>query len=170
MQAISQGPLGLVVDITNRANVTGELQARRSTFTRRELELCHENCEPLLEAVSHEPRPLPLPSGPVERYADRAAFASLGVFGVVLGTTRSPRRAAGTLVAGLPKAARLGREAFAAHLGRELARRDVIVMDGAVLRRLDRMDTVVLDAATVMTGRATVVAVESASPRTPPMM
>jgi cation-transporting ATPase I len=160
VQAISQGPLGLVVDITNRANVASELRARRSTFTRRELELCHENSEPLLEAVSHEPRPLPLPSGPVERYADRAAFASLGAFGVILGTTRSPRRAAGTLVAGLPKAARLGREAFAAHLGRELARRDVIVMDGAVMRRLDRMDTVVLDAATVMTGRATVVAVE----------
>ena len=159
-QAISQGPLGLVVDITNRTNVTSELRARRSTFTRREGELCDESSDHLLEAVSHEPRPLPLPSGPVERYADRAAFASLGAFGVVLGTTRSPRRAAGTLVAGLPKAARHGREAFAAHLGRELARRDVIVMDGAVLRRLDRMDTVVLDTATVMTGRTTVVAVE----------
>src|ERR1035437_9357335 len=160
VQAISQGPLGLVVDMTHRANVVGELRARRSTFTRREPELCAQSSEPLLEAVPHEARPVPLPSGPVERYADRAAFASLGAFGIALGATRSPRRAAGALVAGLPKAARLGREAFAAHLGRELARRDVIVMDGAVLRRLDRMDTVVLDTATVMTGRTTVVAVE----------
>jgi cation-transporting ATPase I len=160
VQAISQGPLGLVVDMTHRANVVGELRARRSTFTRREPELCAQSCEPLLEAVPHEARPVPLPSGPVERYADRAAFASLGAFGIALGATRSPRRAAGALVAGLPKAARLGREAFAAHLGRELARRDVIVMDGAVLRRLDRMDTVVLDAAVVMTGRAVVRTVE----------
>ena len=153
VQAISQGPLGLVVDVTNRANVVGELRARRSTFARREREMCHQDADESIEAVSHGTRPVPLPSGPVERYADRAAFASLGAFGVALGATGSPRRAAGALVAGLPKAARLGREAFAAHLGRELARRDVIVMDGAVLRRLDRMDTVVLDGTVFMTGR-----------------
>jgi cation-transporting ATPase I len=46
-------------------------------------------------------------------------------------------------------------------LGRDLARRDVIVMDGAVLRRLDRMDTLALDSETVMTGRTTVRAVEA---------
>src|ERR1035437_9465368 len=159
-QAISQGPLGLVVDMTNRANVVGELRARRSTFARREPELCAQSSDESIEAVSHGTRPVPLPSGPVERYADRAAFASLGAFGVALGATGSPRRAAGALVAGLPKAARLGREAFAAHLGRELARRDVIVMDGAVLRGLARMDPVVLDAAVVLTDRAVVRTVE----------
>jgi cation-transporting ATPase I len=159
VQAISQGPLGLVVDVTHRTSVVAELRARRSTFARRERELCEE-CSDSLEAVSHEARPVPLPSGPLERYADRAAFASLGAFGVALATTGSPRRAASALVAGLPKAARLGREAFAAHLGRELARRDVIVMDGAVLRRLDRVDTVVLDATVVLTGRKVLGTVE----------
>ncbi len=159
-QAISQGPLGLVVDMTHRANVVGELRARRSTFARREREMCHQDDDEPIGAISYEARPVPLPSGPFERYADRAAFASLGAFGVVLGATGSPRRAAGALVAGLPKAARLGREAFAAHLGRELARRDVIVMDGAVLRRLDRMDTVVIDATVLLTGRTVVGTVE----------
>ncbi len=169
-QGISQGPLGLVVDVTHRISAVGELQARRSTFARRELELFdhdHEHQDPehqsssrLLEPVVHEARPVSLPAGPIEHYTDRAALASIGAFGVALGFTGSPRRAMSLLVAGVPKAARQGREAFAAHLGRELSRRDVIVMDRAVLRRLDRMDTVVLDVAAVTTGRTMLGAVE----------
>ena len=53
----------------------------------------------------------------------------------------------------MPKAARHGREAFAARLGRELAARDVVVLDRGALRRLDRVDVVVLDAAVLITGR-----------------
>ena len=37
--------------------------------------------------------------------------------------------------------------------GRELATRDVIVLDSEALRRLDRVDVVVLDAAVLTTGR-----------------
>jgi len=169
-QGISQGPLGLVVDVTHRISAVGELQARRSTFARRELELFDhdpEHHDPELrlsfqpqEPVVHEARPVSLPDGPIERYTDRAALASLGAFGVALGLTASPRRATSLLVAGVPKAARQGREAFAANLGRELSRRDVIVMDRAVLRRLDRMDTVVLDVAAVASGRTVLGAVE----------
>ena len=152
-QALSQGPLGLVVDMAHRANVVGELQARRESWERREPELHPERTDVAPDVLKHEARPTPLPSGPVERYADRAALASLGAFGTALAVTRSPRRAAAVFVAGLPKAARLGREAFAAHLGRELAQRDVVVMDGAVLRRLDRIDAVVFDADVLVTDR-----------------
>ncbi len=53
----------------------------------------------------------------------------------------------------MPKAARQGREAFAARLGRELAARDVVVLDRGALRQLDRVDEVVLDAAVLTTGR-----------------
>jgi cation-transporting P-type ATPase I len=151
-QALSQGPLGLVVDMAHRANVVGELQARRESWERRESDMHPERTDVAPGALEHEVRPRPLPSGPVERYADRAALASLGGFGAALAVTRSPRRAAAVFVAGLPKAARLGREAFAAHLGRELAQRDVVV-DGTVLRRLDRIDTVVFDADVLVTGR-----------------
>lgn len=152
-QALSQGPLGLVVDMAHRANVVGELQARRELWERREPELHPERTDVAPDALEHEVRPTPLPSGPVERYADGAALASLGAFGMALAVTRSPRRAAAAFVAGLPKAARLGREAFAAHLGRELAQRDVVVLDGTVLRRLDRLDAVVFDADVLVTDR-----------------
>ena len=37
-QALGQGPIGLVVDIAYRANVVGELQARRDVWERREPE------------------------------------------------------------------------------------------------------------------------------------
>jgi cation-transporting ATPase I len=57
-------------------------------------------------------------------------------------------------MAAAPKAARLGREAFAAQLGRDLANRDVIVLDPSALRHLDRVDTVVVDRSAVM-GRKT---------------
>jgi len=49
------------------------------------------------------------------------------------------------LLVGAPKAARAAREAFADTLGFGLARRGVLVLDPAALRRLDRVDTVVVD-------------------------
>jgi len=45
----------------------------------------------------------------------------------------------------VPKAARLGREAFASRVGSALARRDVVVLRPGVLRLLDRVDTLVVD-------------------------
>jgi len=146
VQTLSQGPLGLVVDIGHRANLIRESQERRHSWERRELEL--DPC-----VVDNPPRPLapverptPLPGGPLERYADRATLASLAVFGTAFAVTGSPRRAASFIVAGVPKAGRMGREAFAASFGRELARREVVVLDRAVLRRLDRVDLVLIDA------------------------
>jgi cation-transporting ATPase I len=56
-----------------------------------------------------------------------------------------------------PKAAYQGREAFAASLGLLLCRRDVLPMDGSAYRRLDRIDTVVIDAAALCTGPPTVI-------------
>lgn len=53
----------------------------------------------------------------------------------------------------MPKAATLGREAFAAQLGVALSKSDVVVMDPAVLRRLDRVDAMVLDARLLGTER-----------------
>jgi cation-transporting ATPase I len=69
---------------------------------------------------------------------------------------RGIRGAADAFLAGTPKAARLGREAFAAQLGRTLATRGVVPLDGSALRRLDRIDTVVLDSDVLVTGRAAV--------------
>ena len=144
--ALSQGPLGLVVDISHRAGLIGELQARRAVWQRQEPELVAGRESLRRTASVPVPRPVPLPDGPIERYTDRAAIGSLGAVGVALGATLDPRRASDLLLAGIPKAATMGREAFAAFLDRELAAHGVITMDPAALRRLDRVDALVLEA------------------------
>src|SRR5262249_12944319 len=91
-----------------------------------------------------DPRPVPLPRGPIEEYADRALWVSLGGFAVSFLATRSVQRAVAALFGGLPKPAELGRDVFASELGRTLAKRGVLVVDPSVLRRLDRVDCLVL--------------------------
>ena len=147
VQALSQGPLGLAVDIGHRANLVRESRERRRSWERRERELHPFPLGvPPPATIATETRATPLPTGPLERYADVATLASIGAFGATLAITGSPRRAASFVVAGLPKAGRMGREAFAASFATQLAHRDVVVLDRAALRRLDRVDTVLLDA------------------------
>jgi cation-transporting ATPase I len=71
----------------------------------------------------------------------------------VLALTRSPGRAADALLATVPRAARYGRESFAAAVGRELARRDVVPLDPAALRLLDLVSAVVVDSAVLVNDR-----------------
>lgn len=159
--ALSQGPVGLLASIAHRAELAAEVRSRHQVWARREPELAGRRHPTSLDAVAPSRRPRALPPGPLETYADRASLASLGAFAVTLAATRSPRRAASALVAGVPKAGSLGRDTFAARLGRLLANRNVLVLDAAVLRRLDRIDTVVLDAALVRTGRLEIDTVEA---------
>jgi cation-transporting ATPase I len=149
-QALGQGPLGLIVDVAHRGGVLQELQARRVVWAQREPELVVDSASVRHPALVVPPRPVSLPSGPIERYSDRAAIASLGAMGIVLGVTRNPRRASDLLLAGIPKAATLGRDSFAAQLDRALAGHGVIAMDPAALRRLDRVDMLVLEASVAM--------------------
>lgn len=143
---LAQGPLGPMLDIAHRANLLTEAEARRRTWHRLEPELCAKPGLHEVRSLRPPPRPVPLRHGPIEAYADKAWLASLGGFGVGLALTRSLDRAAAAVLAGIPKAAQLGRESFAAHLGRTLAARRILVQDPDVLRRLDRMDEVVIDA------------------------
>ncbi|MFN8105127.1 MAG: cation-translocating P-type ATPase [Acidimicrobiia bacterium] len=144
-QAVGQGPLGILVDVAYRSSLVAEQLARRRAWSRREPELVLGPHSVGHAAVVLPDRPA-LPKGPVERYADAAGIASLGLVGTTLALTRDPRRSADLVFAGVPKAATLGREAFAAHLDVVLARKDVLVMDKAALRRFDRASTLVLDA------------------------
>jgi len=152
LQGLGQGPVSLVADLLHRAGLLDEAVARRA---------CWERLEPVLAGdlsgagpgpLSRPPRPLPLPAGPIERYADWAGGASLGLAGGVLAATASPRKAAAMVLAGTPKAGRLGREAFSARVGSALASHDELVLDPAALRRLDRLNTVVIDAAVLLPG------------------
>ena len=156
VQALTQGPLSLVADLTHRVNQLGELRTSRRAWERQEGELCGAPTPERVPAVAVPPRRRALRSGPVESYADGAAALSLLGAGAALAVTGSARRAGGVLTAAVPKAARHGREAFAAHLGRELADREVVVLDRTSLRRLDRVDAVVLDASVLTSGRMVV--------------
>jgi cation-transporting ATPase I len=114
------GPLGLLVDMAHRANLLAETLDRRQAFSAAEQRrgaAGPSRCQVALPLPTQE-RPVRLPAGPVERYSDRAGVAALGAAAATYFATASPRRAAAVLVAGVPKASRLGREAFAAHLCR----------------------------------------------------
>jgi len=145
VQGLTQGTASLVVDTAQRAQALLAARARRDTFTAREGELCAVD-RPVRSGGWHgAARPVPLPPGPIERYADRTAAGSLIAAGSLFAATGSVDLAGRVLLVGAPKAARAAREAFADTLGFGLARRGVLVLDPAALRRLDRVDTVVVD-------------------------
>jgi cation-transporting P-type ATPase I len=108
------------------------------------------------DAAGAEPvvteRPRPLPEGEADRYARRALAAGAAATAVAMPFT-GVRRALGVGLAALPKAPSTGSAAFAAQVGRVLARRGVLAMDRTVLRRLDLVDVLVVDTAALSTGR-----------------
>jgi cation-transporting P-type ATPase I len=115
---LAQGAFGLVVDITHRWGQLAEHRARRQVWAQREAQLCAATTQ--LSAHRQPPiihRPIPLPLGPIERTGDRLMIASLGAAGAMLAATSDLRWASRLLLAGLPRAARLGREAFCRTIG-----------------------------------------------------
>jgi cation-transporting ATPase I len=142
-QGMAQRPGSALVELGHRAVLLSELRARQQSFERKEADLFAVPPGEESEATL-EPRPCPLPRGPIEEYADRAVFVSLGGFLVSFLATRNVQRAIAALFGGLPKPAQLGREVFASELGRALAARGTLVLDSSVLRRLDRVDCLVL--------------------------
>jgi cation-transporting ATPase I len=151
-QGLAGGRVGLAVDTASRVSALAEARAAHAAWRAQEGELLADRARAAAEPVVAE-RPRPLPPGPVETYADQAAAVGLGALGVALPATGHPRRAVNLALAAVPKAARLGREGFATGLGRLLAGRGAVVLDPAVLRRLDRVDTVVLDADVLVSGQ-----------------
>ncbi|MFC8299577.1 HAD-IC family P-type ATPase [Micromonospora orduensis] len=151
VQGLSGRWPGLVLDSAQRLVQWGEDRAQLSAW---------EKAEPRLtgdpeRAVARWPvsdRPRPKPQGLVERYIDRALAAGVAA-GAAAIPFAGPKRAAALGLSTLPKAPGSGREGYAAQLGRILARRGVIAMDRGVLRELDRIDTVVLDAAVLGSDR-----------------
>jgi cation-transporting ATPase I len=101
-------------------------------------------------------RPGSFPAGPVEKITGASVTAGPAAFATALGLGRNFQRAQGLLVAGVPRAASVGREAFAAQLGHTLARQGALVVRPRVLRKLDRIDRIVIDASLLRTGRQVV--------------
>lgn len=84
-QALGQGALGLMVDVTQHGVRIGEQLARRSAWRAHEHRFIEGPHSVRHDAVELPPRPVPLPKGPIESYADGAAIGSLGAVGVTLG-------------------------------------------------------------------------------------
>ncbi|OYD71439.1 H+-transporting ATPase [Rhodococcus sp. OK302] len=81
-----------------------------------------------------------------ERQADRAALGQLTAAGVIACVTGSSETAATAVRVASPRALRVSRESFAAMLTRELWRREgSLVVDPGAVRKLDRVDTVLID-------------------------
>jgi len=160
--ALVQAPEMLVTNAAHHCARLAERIAIHAAFARREDALGHATAA-ALEAGQQPPalvRPAAraaagpeIPAvvgrrvvGPVERAADRGALAGavLGAGGLLLG--RSPALAGELVLASVPRAARVGRELFASTAARRLAARDVLTMDMGALRRLDRLDVVLIAA------------------------
>jgi cation-transporting ATPase I len=146
----SQATMATVADAILRIVLLQEASARRDTWQRRSGDLPREAAASRADDPGGA-RPAALPDGPIEQYARRISIMTLLASGAVTLLPAGVRRAARVLAAGSPAPAHGGREAYASGLGRLLAERDVLVRDPAALRRLDRADTVVIDAR-VLTG------------------
>ncbi|GIG89108.1 cation-translocating P-type ATPase [Plantactinospora endophytica] len=150
-QGVAGGWAGILLDGAQRVLQWGEARAQLAAW---------EQAEPLLagspERASAPPppdeRPQAKPDGPVERYLARV-LESGTVAGAAALSLAGRKRAAALALSSIPSAAVAGREAFAARLGWLLARRGVIAMDRTVLRELERLDVLVLDAAALRSAR-----------------
>jgi cation-transporting ATPase I len=159
LHALTQSPTVPAINAAAALQQALEIRARRQVWRRRERELCRpepeeDTSEPLAAPGG---RPGPLPRGPIESYRARLGPVALGGAVGLLPLTRSPGRSADFLKALTPKAAALGRESFAAAIDLLMCRRDVLPMDGSAYRRLDRVDTVLLDAEALCTGPPVVI-------------
>ncbi len=168
---------GPVLDLLQRGVQVSEALAHRRTWRRREPELASplRPQAPIVPVISSAGKDLQTPrhgwtaaavgelshvavdaaidsakgavSGVVEQYANQAANGSLVAAAGTLLAGGGTEDAADAVLAGVPKAAHLGREGFAALLGRGLAKAGQLVLDPGALRRLDRIQVVVVDGA-----------------------
>lgn len=154
LQGPAQRPLNALVGLGEKGALGAERSAQRRLWQSRESVLSAGPGASLPRPIPA--RPVPLPRGPIEDYADRAWAVALGGFGVSFLSTRSVQRAFGALFGGLPRPAKLGREIFSSNLSRLLAERQMLVLNPDALRRLDRVDCLVLQGDLMPGGAAAV--------------
>jgi cation-transporting P-type ATPase I len=142
---LAQNVGGPVIDVVHRTSQIAAAEARRQAWARMEPELMGWHGASVGGPLRPARRAGHPPSGPIERFAVPTGFASVGA--AAIGTLVRPDldRAMSFMVAGLPKAARWGRQAFTDHLGVHLSSRDLIVLDPPALEMLDRIDRLVIE-------------------------
>ncbi|GIJ79526.1 ATPase, P-type (transporting), HAD superfamily, subfamily IC [Micromonospora phaseoli] len=155
VQGLTGGWTGIVLDGAQRIVQWGEGLAQLRAWEKAEPRLTGKPDRAVARTPAYE-RPCPKPDGPVERYINRMLGGGAAAFAAATPVVGAKRAAALGLSA-LPKAPGSGREGYAAQLGRILARRGVIAMDRSVLRELDRIDTLILDARVLGSDRGVLV-------------
>lgn len=152
-QALARRPMGLLSDAGYRMCLRREIDARQQAWQRWESGTADQPQVHHSEPLDQTPRPAPLPDGPVERVANTLATLALTGLGGMVVAGRGMQRATAVLAACVPRAGKVGRDAFAAQLAKDLSGAGTLILDPDALRRLDRVDTVVLDASALRTGR-----------------
>ncbi|SCK08898.1 cation-translocating P-type ATPase [Streptomyces sp. WMMB 322] len=153
---IARSPAPLLLDGALRVTYLVRSLAQLAAF-----EAVHDTlCSPDRPTVTGDGTVRPaLRTSPGDSYSDAAVNGMLGGALATLLFTRSVGKAAETVLAGVPKAARYGPSAFTAVLAAALAREDVLVGDPGRLRRLELVDTVVLHSGALRSARRTVLEV-----------
>ncbi len=158
---VSLSPASLAVDFLVEAMRAAESRAEARVWAAHEPELAL-HAEQV--ATHRSARPCPRPPGPVERHADRSALAQLIGAAVAGVSTRSVEMAATAALVAAPKATRTTRESFAAKLGQGLAEQyDTLALRPESLRRLDRVDALVIDPRVLCTDTLRVMTVRNAA-------
>jgi len=147
LRPLVRGDLSGAAGLVHRYLRLRELWARRAAWCCWEPRLCGDP-DALKETrfAPRDTRPVPFPDGILERSATRLALGTFSAFSGVWFASGRLAPATAAIFAGLPRPARMGRDAFASQLGYRLARAGVLVLEPHVLRRFDRMDCVALDA------------------------
>jgi hypothetical protein len=92
--AVAQGltpglPIGLLTDAAFHAILVSEINARQTAWQRLEPELYNRPVSEQRKQVQVAPRPVPLPHGPIERYADCASLVALAAADTAAGVDRA---------------------------------------------------------------------------------
>ncbi|MEU7748769.1 cation-translocating P-type ATPase [Nonomuraea sp. NPDC049158] len=155
-QTLAVRPLSMLIDSVAAAIRFVDTCAGRRAWELREEEFADADGAYRHIKVAERPRPVPLPHGPVELYANAASTATVVTQAVTTVVGGGHERGLSVLITGIPKAAHFGRDAFTSVLARALANRGGMVLHRRALGRLDRVDTVLLDAAALTTGGWTI--------------
>lgn len=140
-QTLSQSPTSLSIGLTMQSLKAAESRAEARAWAQHEPDLARHADQP-----PAEPSPRPQPPRAAERVPERFALLqalSAGALGV---GTRNAAMAATAVQVTTPKANRTAPEAFAATLGRGLAQQhSVLPLRPESLRRLNKVDAIVID-------------------------
>ncbi len=140
-QTLTQSPTSLALGLTMQSMKAAEVHAEAQSWAHHEPELARHADQPRMH-----PSPRPQPSRPVERAAGRFALLQALSAGAIGAGTRNLAMAATAVQVTTPKASRTTPEAFASTLGRGLAdQHAVLPLRPESLRRLDKIDAIVID-------------------------